>query len=55
MKYLSELTSGIEITETNITKDIPVEGLTQHSGKVKPGFVFFLFLPIMPKDILKRL
>ena len=42
MKYLSELTSGIEITETNITKDIPVEGLTQHSGKVKPGFVFFV-------------
>lgn len=42
MKYLSELTSGIEITETNITKDIPVEGLTQHFGKVKPGFVFFV-------------
>ncbi len=42
MKYLSELTSGVSIVESDIEKDIPVEGLAQHSEKIKPGFIFFV-------------
>ncbi len=51
MKYLSELTSGIEISETNIDKEIPVKGLAQHSGKVKAGFIFFVSSPTAEKYI----
>ena len=42
MKYLSELTGGIVITGTNISKEIPILGLAQHSKKVLPGYIFFV-------------
>ncbi len=42
MKYLKELTSCVEVIGSNVTKDIPVEGLSVRSDKVQKNYLFFV-------------
>ncbi len=51
MKFLSELTAGVEIVRSSVEKEVPVMGLTQNSQKVKDGYVFIVSSPEAAKYI----
>ena len=45
MKYFFELTAGIPVVASTVKRDVAIEGLSQHSASVKPGYIFFVSSP----------